>query len=319
MNMMLGFYPFFTAVIAIAAIISICSLNMYMMVRHKRSYFTVNIYITSIFAVNWLIFHMMSSAVFVLSLSKTYYQIARLSFILMWISIIVGLIVIFVWGRKHNYQNLSPNILNALSNIENIVFVVDRDGEITHINHPKKYTSLFGNIEGINQLISFIESTCSACWKYDKGIDTIEGSAVCELVFHDAKAHYILKITPIINNDGSRLGYTAVLEDISLTKASEKLLQERNDSLKQANERLSNYVRVAGALDAEKERLAILEHVQATLIFDIEKILLNLGKVKQNCFEDYSYPVVMKNIATQLREVYSNVRHAVSKIARKEV
>jgi len=319
MNKMLGFNPFITAIITITAIIAICSFNMYILVRHKRSYFTIAIYITSFFAVSWLFFHMMSSAVVMLSLSKIYYQMARLSFMLMWASIIVGLIRIFVWGRKRNYQHLSPNILNALSSIEDIVFVVDRDGEITHINHPKKYTSLFGNIKHINQLISFMESNCSAFWKYGKEIDTIEGTAVCELMFHDAKTHYTLKITPIVINGGSRLGYTAVLEDVSTTKDSEKLLQERNDYLKLANERLSNYVRVAGALDAEKERLEILEHVQATLIGDIEKILLNFGKVKQNCFEDCSYPSVMKNMAAQLREVYCTVRHAVNRIAGKDV
>ncbi|WP_027398927.1 transcriptional regulator [Anaerovorax odorimutans] len=319
MGRTLSYYPFFTAVITITAIIAICSFNMYMTVRHRRSYFTANIYIVSLFTVSWLIFNMMSSAVFVLSLSKVYYQIARLSFMLMWASISVGLIVIFVWSRKNNYQNLSPNILKALSSVDDIVFVVDRDGDITHINHPKKYTYLFGNIEEINQLISFMELNCSACWKNGKGIDAIKGTAECELTFHDAKKYYILKITPIVINDRSQLGYTAVLEDISTMKESEKLLQERNYYLKQANERLSNYVRVAGALDAEKERLIILKHVQETLIYDIEKILLNLGKAKQNCFEDCSYHVVMKNLATQLREVYCTVRHAVSKIAGKEV
>ncbi|MGI6751981.1 MAG: hypothetical protein ACOX4U_05100 [Anaerovoracaceae bacterium] len=319
MNTILGFDPLVIAIITIAALIAICFFNMYVLVKHRRSYYTVALYIASFFAVCWLFFHMMGSAVFVLPLCKIYYRMAGLSFIFMWISVIVGLVVVFLWGRKRNYQHLSPNIQKALSCINDIVFVVDRDGEITNINHPKKFASLFGSTGHINQLISFMESNCPASWEYGKEISTIKGTVVCELELHNSTIHYLLKITPIEMKDGSRLGYTAVLEDISAAKSSEKLLQAQNDDLKQANERLSNYVRVAGALDAEKERLNILEHVQSTLISDIEKILLNFGKVKQSCFTDGSYPDVMRNVASQLRQVYSTVRHAVGEIAGKGV
>ncbi len=305
MNNLLGFYPFIRAIITISLIIGICSFNMYILVRHRKSYFTIFIYLASFFAVGSLFFHLMSSAVFVLSLSKTYYQIGRLSFLLMLASVIVGLIIIFVRGPKRNYKHLSPNILNALSNIEDIVFVIDRDGAITHINHPKKYTSLFGDIDHIDQLISFMEVNYSL----DKSQLTIPG----------ANSYYSFKITPIVINKASPLGYTAVLEDVSAIKNSEKLLQERNESLKEANEKLSTYVEVAGELDAEKERLKLLNHIQETLINDIEKVLLNYGKVKNDCFEDFSYPRVMKDIANQLREVYSTVRQAVNRIAGKDV
>lgn len=319
MNKILSFYPFFTAIITIIATTAICFFNMYMLARHRKSYFTVIINISSLFTLSFLVFHMMGSAVFALSLSKIYLQISHVSLLFMLSCIIIGLIVIIIWGKTRTYKNMSTNILNALSSINDIVFVVDVDGNISHINHPIKYNSLFGKIENVNNLTHFMELNCCANWKYSKGIDLIEDTATCQVSFNNSKTHYIFKLTPIIISNGSPLGYTAVLEDISVIKASEALLQERNHYLTAANERLSNYVRVAGALEAEKERLAILEHVQETLICHIEKILLTIGRNKQNCFDDYTYSTFMKNLATQLREVYNTVRNSVNKIAGKDV
>jgi len=320
MNPALGFYPFVITVMAVAAFMAICFFNMYVLARHRRSHYTVALHIASFFFVCWLFFTVMSSAVFALpSLCKIYCELADLSFIFMWISVITGLTLAFTLGRERKYQHLSPNIQKALSCILDIVFVVDQDGEITNINHPEEFASMFGSVGHIDQLIDFMESNYSTSWKDGKEMNAIATTAVCELELHDQAAHYLLKMTPIEMREGGRVGYTAVLEDISAVKDSEKILRRQNDDLKQANERLSHYVRVTGALDAEKERLNILEHVQSTLINDIEKIVLNLGRIKQSCFEDGSYPDAMRNIASQLRQVYSTVRHAVGEIAGKGV
>ncbi len=318
MNRELNFFPLFTAIITIAASLTICFFNMYILVKHKRSCFTVCLHIASLFAVCGLVFNMMSKAVFVLPLAVVYGLLSKISFLLVGVSFAAGAAAVIVCGQKQNYRNLSPNIEGALASIDDVVFVVDSDGAVTHINHPEKYRSLFGEIKKIDGLTEFIKSNCSAEGKCCEIIDCIEDTMACELVFKNTGEHFIFKISPI-EAGGSRFGYTAVLENVTAIKESERALREQNDYLKEANRKLTNYVRVAGELEAEKERLQILEHVQLTLINEIEKALSSVRKIKQHSFEDDTYKLDMKNLAIQLRRVYSEVRNAVGKIAGKEV
>jgi len=315
MNRVLSFYPFITAALTIAISLAICFFNMYLLSKHKRSYYTRGLHIVSIFVVCGLVFNMMNKIVFVLPLEDVYKHLSHISFMLAVISFISA-VVILVYGQKQNYKNLSPNIDDALSKIDDVVFVVDRDGTITHINHPEKYNGIFGGINNIDKLLDFMKSYCIAKREYGNSIENMEVAFRLELKNSDK--HFIFQITPI-EVSGSRLGYTAVLEDVSAIKESERTLYEQNDYLKEANKKLSNYVRVAGALEAENERLQILEHVQLTLIGEIEKALSSLRNIKQYSFMNGTYKTDMKKLAGELRQVYGEVRNAVGKIAGKDV
>lgn len=314
----LGFFHLCTAMFIMIVLVGICLFNMYLLATHRRGFFIICIHISSFFAIGGLIARMMSMAVFVLPMARVYLKLSRISLTAFGVGLFCGAVAIMICGRKHNYRILPQNMESALSSIEDVVFVIDRDGLVTHINHPEKYHSLFGNIGSVDQLLSFMQASCSACWKYGETLDALQGTAVCELMFNASQTYCIFEISPIII-DGNRLGYTAVLEDVSVIKQGEKILREQNDYLKQANRKLSNYVRVAGALEAEKERLQILEHVQVTLIRDIEKALSTIHQTGERQFENEAYQVVMKNLATQLRQTYREVRNAVGKIAGKEV
>jgi hypothetical protein len=85
-----------------------------------------------------------------------------------------------------------------------------------------------------------------------------------------------------------------------------------------ANEKLTNYIKVAGELEAEKERLQILTQIQENLIHDIEKALSAIHHIKQDNFEDNTYRMELKTLAEKLRQIYKEVRHAVGQIAGKE-
>ena len=65
MDRILGFYPFFIALLAILAIAVIGIYNMHLLARHKKSLATICIHIVSLFAMAGIIFYMMGTAVFV--------------------------------------------------------------------------------------------------------------------------------------------------------------------------------------------------------------------------------------------------------------
>jgi len=318
MDRTLSFYPFFAAVMTIVGLMVICLFNMHLLAKHKTSCLTISIHIVSLFAIVTLLFHMMSASVFVLPLSNTYRFFSRISLFLLLLSIGGSVIRILAWGRSHGFRVLSQNIPDALLRIEDVVFVIDRDGIITHINHPEKYNTLFGGIETMEQLRLFMETNCSADWKSEDKLECLSDMVTCELFFEGANMSFVFQLSPLIIA-GGRLGYTAVLRDVSAIKDSEKILQEQNEYLKQANRKLSHSIQVAGALEAETERFNILEHVQLTVIQDIEKAMSTIQDVKQHCFENGTYQTAMKDLAAQLRRIYQDVRGAVGKIAGKEV
>ncbi len=317
MGKTLGFYPLFIAGVAVTAILVICIINMYLLARHKRNYITVFIHILSLFVAFGLIFHMMGVAVFVHPISEIYRWLSMISFLLAGSTIVCCVVFAVIFGKKYSLRNLPYSILDALKNIDEVVFVIDCEGNILHINHPEKYFRFFGRINTLEELQSFLKEHCATSEEAYKPMESISGNQICELYFEWAKTNAIIQIAPIAFG-GNWHGYTAVLEDVTAIRNIEKKLSKQNEALVFANERLSNYIMAAGALEAEKERLLILSQVQETLINDIEKVLPSIYNIKQHCFENGSYQIAMREFAIELRSIYEKVRSAVGHIAGKE-
>lgn len=312
----LGFYPIFMAAAAVIFILAISILNMHLLAQHKTNHYTVCVYAASLFAVLSLVFHMISEAVIVLPLHTFYCKLSQITLLLTGFSMTGGIITALALGQKHSWRNLYYNIQDALSRIEDVVFVIDPDGIITYINHPSEYCALFGDIDKMQPLLFYIKEHLGV---NVESLDTLHDSSdmlTYELDFDRSNA-YIFRISPIIIGN-TQCGYTAVLENISTIRVSEKVLQEQIERFEQANRKLSNYIKAAGALEAEKERLQILQQVQETLIRDIEKALFCIQDIKQHRFKDDTYQTEMKKLAAQLREIYQKVRSAVGQIAGKE-
>lgn len=312
----LGFYPIFTATATILAILIISIFNMHLLAQHKTNHYTVCVHAASLFAVLSLVFHMISEAVIVLPLHTFYCKLSQVTCLLTGFSMVGGIITALALGQKHSWRNLYYNIQDALSRIEDVVFVIDRDGTITYINHPSKYRALFGDIDKMEPLLSYIKEHFGVCIESLDTLHVLSDMLTYELDF-DCADSYIFQISPIIIGD-TQCGYTAVLENIFTIRVSEKILQEQIECFEQANKKLSNYIKAAGALEAEKERLQILQQVQETLIHDIEKALFCIQDVKQHRFKDDTYQTEMKKLAAQLRQIYQKVRSAVGQIAGKE-
>lgn len=305
MNRTLDFVPFAAIFAAISLMLLICFLNVYILARHRRSLFTLCLHLCSFFALCGLFFYLMSAAVFVLPLSRTYIILSQASFILLGIGIAAGCVMLALSGRKSRCYSLSPNIGQALSGIDSIVFIADKDGTVTQLNHPDLFAALFGDIRTLDELSGLTGI----------GIPTGDTENVHAFSMGDDR-DLVCSIYPIIHKKHC-LGHTVIIEDVSDIRRGERLLSERNEYLEGANERLSGYIKVAGALEEERERLSILEHVQSTLIGDMERALSCIRRIKQD-FSDERYGEEIGSLASLLRGVYDEVRKAVGRIAGKD-
>lgn len=315
MRTTLGFYPFFIAVMTVIAIVVLCLINMYLLARHKRNHITICIHIFSLFTVFSLIFYMMHVAVY--PIAENYKILSIIFLFLAFATIFIGSIFAFLFEKKYSLKNLPHSIPDALKNIDDLVFVIDGEGTILHINHPEKFYSLFGNISTAKELYPFLKEHCLPNEKGVQSLNSISDVQRCEFYFDWVRTSVIFKVSPVVLGDRC-LAYTAVLEDITAVRNTEKMLREQNEALILANERLSNYIIAAGKLEAEKEGLQILSQIQETIMIDIKKALPIIQEIKQNCLQDGSYQIVMKEFAAQLRQIYEKVRNTVGKIAGKE-
>ena len=318
MNRTLGTYPFLISLIAIIALVTVCVFNMYLVVKHKKSYFTICVHIVSLLGASSLIFSMLGAAMFVRPVSEIYNRAAHTAFVLAVLSILCALLFWLVRGRRRGFNNLPYSIAEALKNIEPLVFVIDQDGSITNINNSKQYHNLLEDTSSLDELLRFLKMHCTSSEMLFEIPEGVYERLVCELYLEQTKSYIQFQLTPIFVGTGF-VGYTAVLEDISSIKNSEKNLEDKNKILQQANVKLSQYIKAAGALEEEKERLQILTHIQETLISDIEKALSTVRCTKTHSFSDGTYPDAMQALAAQLRQIYQTVRRAVGQIAEKEV
>ncbi|MHC1695517.1 MAG: hypothetical protein AB9835_09680 [Eubacteriales bacterium] len=305
MNRTLAFVPFAAIFAAISLMLLICFINIYILARHRRSFFTLCLHLCSFFGLCGLFFYLMSAAVFVLPLSRTYIALSQASFILLGIGIAAGGVILAQSGRRSRHDSLSPNIGQALSGIDSIVFVADADGTVTQLNHPDLFEELFGDIRTLDELSGLT------------GIGIPAGDTEDVRAFSIGEDRdLVCSIYPIIHKKHC-LGHTVIIEDVSDIRRGERILRERNEYLAGANEKLSGYIKVAGALEEERERLSILEHVQSTLIGDMERALSSIRRIKQD-FSDERYGDEIGSLASLLRGVYDEVRRAVGRIAGKE-
>ncbi len=310
MSRTLNFHPFIITIATVAVVLTICVLNMFMLAKHKKSWITAYIHVVSLLVIGGLIFHMMSVVVFVLPLSGNYSRLSRMLFLAAGAVAVAGGAALSIWRRRHHHGGISIPL--ALSGIEDIVFVADSDGLITYINHRDEFYNLFGKVISISQLLSFVQNNA-----FQMTLDDVADTDVFDGIYVTPSKCCRVFITPIVIR-ANRLGYTAVIDDISAMKESERLLQEQYDDLSQANIKLTQSIRLAGALEAEKQRLQILEQVQTTLAGDIEKVLSSIRRIKQQDIEEGTYPACVRKLASQFRQIYHEVRGAVGSIAGKE-
>ncbi|HOO26827.1 MAG TPA: hypothetical protein PLU43_00060 [Lachnospiraceae bacterium] len=316
LDQILGFYPLISSIVLLMLVITLCFVNMYLLARYRKSFFTIMVHIGSFFVASGLIFYIVAHAIFAIPLSRFY---ARLAETALWTAVVIcaaGFGYIAVNGKKNDLRVLPFSITEVLQNIEDVVFVIDTDGIITHINHPALFQKMFGRIDTLEQLERHLQVSCFDTDRADGVLPDTGELYKCEGYFESLRMYAAFQIAPIMSLKG-KSGYMIVIEDVTKVRESEGALFKQNESLRNANERLGSYIKAAGQLEAEKERLVILKRIQETLLQDIEGALSLIQGMKRSAFQDESYAGAMTGLASVLRSTYQKVRNAVSQIAGK--
>lgn len=317
MNRILGYYPLGTVAMTIIALSTICYTTLYVITHYKHNAITTYLNVLSGLATVTLVFHMLQEATFVHPMSGFYHNLLLFTASLLGLGFLLGIVISVFWMKRYRFFKPARNTTDALSRIEDVVFVIDRQGAITYVNHPQELKDFIGALTTMEELEAFLVQN-GFHEKSDMRFKDLGASSLnYELVHKELGRNKTLSLCPIILKD-KRLGYTAILEDVTAIRNSEALLQEQNEKLIWANGKLSSFIKAAGDLEAEKERLIIINKIQETLISDMEKAMQDINTIKSTDLEKGLYKSDLKGLAVKLRHIYQKVRSSVVQISGKE-
>jgi hypothetical protein len=215
----------------------------------------------------------------------------------------------------------APDLKSVFASIDDLAIIIDYKGIITEINHPKRLETLLGNnLETLEELMSKLRNKTSK--SSHAGLETRLLKMNCkeqfEIHFIEEAADYLFSLTPIVAGK-SHLGATIVMYNITEKKNSEQQMKILNNYLENANRKLSDYVKIASVLEAEKERLSLLEQVQRDLVYKIEMAIAYVHHIQITRYDSMpAYKKDIAKIADMLRDVYRDVRNSILRISRKE-
>lgn len=296
----------------------ICTVNIYINIRHKLSLFTIFIHIISFFMLSSLFCLMMDIVILGLPLENLYRTASLVFLALGGLSLAISALLITIMVRKRStYLGLTPNLEAVFSGTGDLALVVDYRGFIYQVNHPEKLNLICKNPATLQEILLTLKERSKVAWPFPDNIDDLNGAMQCEVTLQQHGLHFILSISPIIS-DNFKIGFTVLFEDISVIRQSELKLQNQNEFLIGANEKLASYVKIIGSLESENERLRILRQLQSTLIEKIEETASIIRVIHENSFVNNPYKRDLKDVANMLRNVYKDVRKSVGQIAGKE-
>ena len=318
MERILDFEAFIWAMITIVMLCTGIFLNIKLATKFKKSFMLYLIHFFTLFVLITLSAYSMSVAVENIPVTYTYALIAQISGLLACVVLSVGVLVHFIFEDKFSFQDVALNLSHAFEKLDELVFVVDSDGTITHINHQDQFEQIFGQSKTLVELFDFIEACGFESNEVLSQKKRMLESFAIEMSFPAQEVCYFFDMRPVIMKSGQLVGFTAVIQNMTEIKKSEITLEKRNGYLEQANAKLNHYVTVSSALEAENERLLVIDHLQKTLISQIEQSLHHLRHINMLGFKEHTYSDDLKELSHQLREIYKEIRSSVDKMSRKE-
>lgn len=305
----------------ITVLLSLFIVNLYFLLRLKLSRLTLLIHISSFFALIFLLCLLMDVIVLDLPVEYLYRSAARISLTLCLVTLLLPIVSFLFTGRSSNMKfRRMPNLKSVFTSMEDLALIVDYEGFISEVNHPERLLSLLGR--EFNTMSTFMTRLREIA--SDNSFEELESTFLearemlqLEIHFPEQNQHYLLSLTPLDLN-GAYCGATIVLHDITELKASEQQLKLHNEYLKEANQKLSSYVRIANVLEAEKERLTLLQQVQTVMSCRMEEVIAYVRNIRESTLDNNIYKNEVSKVADMLRDVYKEVRLSVQSISGKE-
>ncbi len=298
-------------------LLGLCLANLILLVRFRRNLFTVCVHVTSFFAMVSVFCLIIDLAVLDLALEKAYRTILVLAGFLMLLSIVISAAVL-IKNREEGISlfGFSSDCKSIFNDAHDLALIADYNGLIIDANHRETLNEICPRANTLKEVFRALnENTASPIPDYPNGI---RYSMQYEIYRQDKDTYYLVSVLPMLSGR-VRIGYTVVIQDVTAMRQSEYQLGVRNAELEEANRKLSHYVTVASALEAEKNRLQIFEHLQKTLIDKIKDAIFRIGQIQKKLKQNEIYQDDVRAAAAMLRGIYTDVRVSVSQIAGKDM
>lgn len=253
---------------------------------------------------------------------ERFFKHTGLALLMLSMLLFVAIMVFVAVSRRHKPVILNPttNLKTVFKTVDDLVLVADDRGQIIDVNYPELFESMQLEADTIDNLIEKLRQYTVS--------DGLSGSCTSlinltirsqrELFLTALDSWFVLSIAPILSKGGVR-GYILIFQDISNIRKTEEALSLKNIELENARCRLSGELALAGTLDAEKERLKVLEQIQTMLLHRIEHAVSSVQDIKnRRKVGSIAYKADVTLLADQLRLIYKEVRMSVGYLSGKE-
>jgi len=220
-------------------------------------------------------------------------------------------------GRERSKRMGGLNLAPVLQLVEDLVYICDSTGAVMMCNHPEMEQRLFsGSCGSLSELLARLEGG-SANPDADQALILGQGLGPMPPteVSVPGHGHYLMTVSPVAAKAGGPVATVVTLHDVSDEYALSQIIAERNRELQAANKKLREYVGVAAHLEAERERLRLLNHLHEQLIEEIQGIVTDLKPLMSSDREDLpALRAAAEVFGDRLRGIYRDVRLKVSEI-----
>jgi len=301
----------------ILILLALCLINLILYTRYRRNHLTVSVHIISFFAMILVFCNIIDFVILDLEFERIYRAISTAAGILILVSVMVSAAVL-IKNKEEGIAlfGFSSDCKSIFKEAHDLALIADYNGLIIDVNHSDQLNEICARANTMNEALLPLKECANP--PIPEFPNEIRSNMRFETYLKDRDVYYLIRVLPILSG-GVRIGYTVLIQDVSDMKKSECMLSEQNRALEDANRKLSHYVTVASALEAEKKRLQIFEHLQMTLIEKIKDAIFRIGEIQKKSQQKQACQDDIKATAAQLRGIYKDVRTSVGQIAGKDI
>lgn len=297
-------------------IIVIASINIFILVRFRRSKPVVLVHIASFFLLSALFCFLIERAILDLRAEQVYIYAGRL---LIYLSMASYAVAVFVYLLNRNKPDgvITTDLRSVFITVDDLAVIADYNGRIIEVNHHEALSLLDLETDTLQNLLRTLSNITDSRAPADiaKRLPEMKEKIQAELMLCRSEQWYALSIYPIMSNHEC-LGYIMIMQDITYIKSLEAQLQAQNVALEEANRQLARDIHMVGILEAERQRLQVQEKVQSEILKHIEQAITDIGAIRtfykdtgQICRDD------AVELAERLRSIHKDVRKSIGVIS----
>jgi len=306
-------------VVILVLLIFIPFINIMFITKKAQNALLLFITIISAFCEAFLFCTFMRIGIIQLEIENRYIVFQKVFLILSALSFLIA-IVFFIFQKNANLNiKLSPDLNGVFSKFDDAIFVINSFGQIDSKNPATSLISSTSDtiFELIDNIVPLTDNKSQSV--LSSSLVNYKSSSKNDILLNNI--YYQITVSPIISNKNYFLGSYIIFHNIHKKKILLQEIDEQNYKLIFANKELIEKIKLANALEEERERLKIVNQIQVSLLDRIEG-----AKADIVAFNNSSQELVIKDyhsffseINVTLRGIFSQVRNAVQSLSKKHV